>query len=697
MSNNKLIGVIFFLLLSSSLFPQLKDTILINKNLRIADKLLEKNTDSAIAYIKKSAVASKELKYIYGVAKSNSQLVRYYMLKGLNDSSSYFTSDAIKYALITKDTTLIISTYLLSSRALSSALQYNKALELCLKAQKFAESKKNIKYKIKIAHDLGYIHSSMLLHGKAILYYKEGLKLSEQEKDTFNFANISARLAGEYSVVKKYDTAMIYNKQSLKYFTLIKHKRGIGVSLVNLAENYNGLKQYDKAIETTLEAIKIRTELGDSYAITILKNNLASCYLKKKNYKKALEAAKESEELSKQQNDIALQIENYSSQYLIYYNLNNFEKAFDYAYRYINLKDSVNQSTNLATLTELQTRYETDQKEKEIKLLQLENKNAEERSKAESTKRNIILFSTIAGLLLVMIFAGFMYSRYKTTQKQKHIIELKEKETQEQKNLIEEKQKEILDSINYAKRIQYTLLAHDQFLKDNLNQHFTYFNPKDIVSGDFYWAAKQNNKFYLAVCDSTGHGVPGAFMSLLNIGFLSEAINEKGIEAPNKVFEFVRMKLTETISKEGQQDGFDGILLCINKANNSITYSAANNAPILIKSKQVAESEPSSVAEIIQLSSDRMPVGIGERKNDFKLHTIEAKAGDMIYLYTDGFADQFGGPKGKKFMYKQLENLLISISHESMEIQKQKLEDVFENWKGDLEQVDDVCMIGVRI
>jgi serine phosphatase RsbU (regulator of sigma subunit) len=290
------------------------------------------------------------------------------------------------------------------------------------------------------------------------------------------------------------------------------------------------------------------------------------------------------------------------------------------------------------------------------------------------------------GLSLVIIFSIILFNRFRIIRNQKSLIEIKEKETQTQKQVIEEKQKEILDSINYAKRIQYTLLAHDQFLHDNIPDHFVYFNPKDIVSGDFYWATKVDSRFYLATCDSTGHGIPGAFMSLLNIGFLSEAINEKDITSPDKVFDYVRMKLTGTISRDGQKDGFDGILVCFDQATKQITYSAANNAPVLIQN-----------SSFIELPADRMPVGLGERKENFSLFTIEAKPGDVLYLYTDGYADQFGGPKGKKFKYKQLNELLVEIHSKSSSEQQEALKHTFDEWKGNLEQVDDVCVIGIRI
>jgi serine phosphatase RsbU (regulator of sigma subunit) len=297
----------------------------------------------------------------------------------------------------------------------------------------------------------------------------------------------------------------------------------------------------------------------------------------------------------------------------------------------------------------------------------------------------------------------------KLVREQNVVLEQKVKERtmelQEQKEIVEEKNKEIVDSINYAKRIQYTLLAHEEFLKQNLPEHFVLFKPKDIVSGDFYWAAEAERSslqgqpdyklstidhklFYLAVCDSTGHGVPGAFMSLLNIGFLSEAIKEKNIYEPNKILDHVRERLIESISKEGQQDGFDGILLRIEKQgdNYKMDYASANNAPVLI-----------SDGKIIELGADKMPVGKGEKTEPFKLFSIDAKKGDVLFLYTDGYADQFGGPKGKKFKSKQLDNLLLENSKEELPELKTKLENRFEDWKGGLEQVDDVCVIGIKI
>jgi serine phosphatase RsbU (regulator of sigma subunit) len=283
------------------------------------------------------------------------------------------------------------------------------------------------------------------------------------------------------------------------------------------------------------------------------------------------------------------------------------------------------------------------------------------------------------GIFGIGLFTMLLVLLFFRTNKLKNQIQLKS-------NIIEEKQKEIVDSINYAKRIQSTLLVDINLLSSSFKDFFVYFKPKDIVSGDFYWAAEHNNKFYIAICDSTGHGVPGAFMSLLNVGFLSEAIKEKNIEEPNHILDYVRSRLINSVSRDGQKDGMDGILICLDKQTKHITYAAANNEPILITNNQ-----------IIKLQKDKMPIGDGEKKEPFTLHTLSANVGDMLYLYTDGYADQFGGPKGKKFKYKSLNDLLLEIHNKPLTHQSMILNQTFEKWKGNLEQVDDVLIFGLKL
>lgn len=261
----------------------------------------------------------------------------------------------------------------------------------------------------------------------------------------------------------------------------------------------------------------------------------------------------------------------------------------------------------------------------------------------------------------------------------------------EQKGIIEEKQKEILDSINYARRIQFSLLAGDALLQQHLPEHFVLFSPKDVVSGDFYWAAPVSDGFMYITADCTGHGVPGAFMSLLNISKLSQVIHENKVTRPDLVLNAVRTEIIRALSSHDStgenKDGMDAILCKLDVKGMSLEYAAANNAFYIVRNNA-----------IISCKADKMPVGKGhDDAQPFTYNRVALYPGDVIYTLTDGFADQFGGPRGKKFKYKALEELLLSLHHLPMAEQRELLQKTFADWRGLLEQVDDVCIIGVRV
>ena len=264
-------------------------------------------------------------------------------------------------------------------------------------------------------------------------------------------------------------------------------------------------------------------------------------------------------------------------------------------------------------------------------------------------------------------------------------------ERKQTENIIREKNREITDSIYSAKRIQQALLASDSLLKKSLPEYFVLYKPKDIVSGDFYWANVIDNKFVMITADCTGHGVPGAFMSLLNISYLNEAIIEKHIDSPEKILEYVRNQIIYSLNPEGSEieskDGMDAVLCIYDFKNLWLRFACANNPLWILRNN-----------DLIKYKPDKMPVGMhyGEQK-PFSVNTIGLRKGDIIYTFTDGYADQFGGVNGKKFKYKALKELLLSIQKKSMEEQKEILLETFETWKGNLDQVDDVLIIGVRV
>ena len=256
---------------------------------------------------------------------------------------------------------------------------------------------------------------------------------------------------------------------------------------------------------------------------------------------------------------------------------------------------------------------------------------------------------------------------------------------------LKEKNQEIMDSINYAQRIQHTFLATQSILSQNLCEHFIYFNPKEAVSGDFYWAGElANGSFALSCADSTGHGVPGAIMSILNISSIEKAV-EQGKTNPADIFNAVRKLIIERLkkdgSKEGGKDGMDASLISLNEGKTKMEYVAANNPIWIIRN-----------GELIDIKAEKMPVGKHDHDNiPFKGGTFDLQKDDIIYTMTDGFQDQFGGEKGKKFKVKPLKKMLLEITHLSMREQQEKISETFDQWKGDFEQVDDVCIVGIRV
>lgn len=281
---------------------------------------------------------------------------------------------------------------------------------------------------------------------------------------------------------------------------------------------------------------------------------------------------------------------------------------------------------------------------------------------------------------------------------QKHEVVLQQNiEIQNQKDSLEEKNNEITASINYAKNIQHAFIPTEGKFTSNFKDSFVLYKPKDIVSGDFYWIYAKDEFVFYVTADCTGHGVPGGFMTMLGICFLEEIIARQNIHDPAQVLDLLRDKiisgLNQTGTVGGNKDGMDITVCCLDKKNKELTYSSAVNDFYIIRNVEGSASSK----EFLEFKADRQPCGYSDLNKPFSKHTVQLKEGDCIYTFTDGYADQFGGPKGKKFRYKQFEHLLLNNSHLGMAAQKNILSSSHESWRGSLEQVDDILVIGVKI
>ncbi|MNX94259.1 Phosphoserine phosphatase RsbU [compost metagenome] len=518
-------------------------------------------------------------------------------------------------------------------------------------------------------------------------------------------------------------------RQSIKYHLIAKEKaekikndRLLVTILYNLSLDYRYSRQYPEAKKMLAELKQVATRLKEDETWLSYYNSEANYLAAMKKYPEALKAAESAERISNREADLLNYAEVQLTKATIYQEMKQsklaiyhaetaldafndtedvnaqvracttlseilkkageYKKALEYFEKANSLKEKMDLESVTNQIATLNSLNELDRKEQDLALSKQTNQLI---SAENNRKSNLILgLFLIGGLIVISLGISFKSNRQK--KKANELLNRQNEEIENQKSLIEQKQIEILDSIHYAKRIQESLLVQQKLLQEALPESFIFFQPKDIVSGDFYWATKFKGKFYLAICDSTGHGVPGAFMSALNITFLSEAINQLGITEPGKIFNHVRTRLVESISHDGAKDGMDGVLFCFDETKKYLTYSAAYNSPVIIRD-----------GELIKFPADKMPIGKSDWMPDFQTYTIEIQPGDELVAYTDGYADQFGGEKGKKLKLANLHAYLLRISNEKMTGQHTLLKAHFHSWKGNLDQVDDVCVFGVKL
>lgn len=598
-----------------------------------------------------------------------------------------------------------------NAKALSN---YNKAMEL-------AYATKQTNLQLTVLMNIGVAYKSSGLYNEALKAFQKGLVLNKKAPDDFQEAQFYLNIATVYDQRKMIDQAIRYNEVALKHFRKLQNLRLCGTVLYNLGVEYRMQKNYKKVAQIISEmeilseqldeaeftsslehlranylsqinqpneamvAINRSLQLADStfdglnYADLLLSKG--DIYVQLKQFDQAEQFFLSGLQIVKKENDLIRLTTIYNSLSVLYKQKGDLKKALAYT----ELSNQTAERSALNDVTEqiatLNAINELDKKERDLKISNSKNLYFNAENQRQS---NLIVAGSLISLL-VLVLLGLSYKANQSKKKANKQLQLQKSEIELQKNLVDEKQKEMLDSIHYAKRIQQTLLAQETAIRKVVKSAFLFYRPKDIVSGDFYWSAEKDDKFFLAVCDSTGHGVPGAFMSLLNISFLSEAINVLELEQPGEILGHVRQKLIASISHSGAQDGIDGVLFVFDKKSKQLSYSAAHNGPVVVRNN-----------EYFVYPADKMPIGLSDKLLPFTTHQIHLEEKDVIYAFTDGYADQFGGEKGKKFKSKQLHHLLSSCATSSFEKQLETIENTFDTWKSDFEQVDDVTVLGIQ-
>ena len=534
-------------------------------------------------------------------------------------------------------------------------------------------------------NNIGFIYLKQGNSEKALEYYNKSLALSKELKDKHMISRSLNNIGGIIETKGDLDKALDYYTQSLKINQEISNKNGISDCYLVIGLIFEKKGENTIAIDYYNKSLKLREELNDKDGITMSTNRISKLLLKTKDIttakKYALNSLKISQELGFPEN-IQISAEILSE---IYELEKNGMSALEMHKLAIQMRDSVNNENTQKATTMQQARYNY---EKQKSIDDTKNQLLLNVKQDEKEKQKILTYSTAGILFLVIIFLIFIFNRLQVTRKQKQKIELQNIELEIQKKIVEEKNEEITDSIHYAKRIQAAILPPDKVVKEYLTDSFILYKPKDIVAGDFYWLEQKNGKILFAACDCTGHGVPGAMVSVVCVNGLNRSVREHGLTDPGEILNRTREIVIEEFEKSEEEvkDGMD-VAIC-SLQGHTLQYAGANNPLWIIR-------KDSSVVE--EIKPNKQPIGKYSHAEPFTTHTIELEKGDSIYIFSDGYADQFGGEKGKKFMLRSLKTLLLSVQDNDLLEQKQIIDTKFEDWKGNLAQIDDVCIIGVRV
>ncbi len=515
-----------------------------------------------------------------------------------------------------------------------------------------------------------------------ILFIFNGIKDTQKIASAYNLKAII------YFKQKNYTDALDSYNKGLALYEGKKDKGGMGMILGNIARIYEGKEEYSKALDYSFKCIK----LGRNYQLS----DIGRIYFKMKNYQKAEEYAKKSFELAQKSGNPGSIGYNAKSLSDIYKAEKKFDKALEMYELHIKMRDSTQNEGIKKSTMQKQFQYEYEKKQESVKA---EQDKKDVLAKEELIQQTFQRNAFIGGFALMLILAGVSYRNFRRKRKDNFIIS-KQKETVEKKNLIiEEHQKEILDSISYAQRIQEAILPPLSEVISSLPNSFILYKPKDIVSGDFYWFSETENKILIAACDCTGHGVPGAFMSTIASEKLNEAVGNTTDVSVILQSVNIRMKkvLRQTDKEDSTHDGMDIALISFNKEKSELEYAGANRPMWIVRGTPPPSLKEGAGGWLEETKATKTAIGgFTTDEQEFTKHKIKLNKGDTIYIFTDGFADQFS-PENKKLMSKRFKEVLLSINNKSMEEQKKYLDEFIENWKGDMEQTDDILVIGVRV
>tara|TARA_B100000809_G_scaffold47628_1_gene42289 strand:- start:928 stop:2979 length:2052 start_codon:yes stop_codon:yes gene_type:complete len=582
---------------------------------------------------------------------------------------------------------------------------YENALKHLLLSIKVAEEIQDTIRMSNAFYNLSLVYDYMGNINKSNLYLKKGIVLDKAAGDMESVAISYISISANYFFSGDYDNGMRYYDKAFEIVDTLDDLSMLGNLYGNRAVGLNNIKKYEESIKYHMLAIDIDFKLNNKAGLEADYLNIADVYIKMNQNEKAVEYNNKSLEIAKELKSTYNIMLAYSGLAESYEQMGDKDKAIEYLQLYTNWKDTLYNQENANAIAEMQTKYETEKKDSENRLLLTEQKL----DKAEISSKSSMQLMLVLGLLISLLVVAYVFYSLNEKKKTNRLLNSKNEEITAQHSIIVEKNNDITDSINYALRIQNAILPEEGLLKNHF-ESFIYYKPKDIVSGDFYWIKEVGDKIFFSVIDCTGHGVPGAFMSIIGVNSLNKIVDDLKIYSTGEILDELNVLVNKHLGGNfflddeisSVKDGMDICICSIDKATNTLEYSGANNPLYLLRNKEnliggrdcILDNDQSIFYEI---KSDKMATGGGSNKTKYKTHSIQLKKDDTLYLFSDGYADQFGGPKGKKFMYKPFKRMFLSIQDESMDAQISHIDKTMREWKMGMEQLDDICVMGVRV
>lgn len=664
---------------------------------------IQNDFENAITHLDKSLELSRLNKNQEGEASSLNRIGNTYQLMGEYHKALRFYEEAMDINRNLQNDQEVARTLTNLGSVYRLYGNYELAINQHLEALGIYEGLQNNEGIAWSALNIARLFKMMKNYPKSIDYVNQSLliyqKIEQDLKVSTGVTLCLKELGSIYYEMGDLDNAIEYSEKVLARNKSTENQLGIANSLSTLGKIYFDGAKYEQAEEFLIQAKALKDSLNDNTEIASILRYLGRIYLMHGNASRADTYLNSSLDFAQNQNLKKDINETYLALSNLYEYTNRPTLALDYYKRYINLKDSLNNQK----INELELQYEFDKEQRKI---EFEQHQREIEQKAKLQKQKIFTWVFVGGFLFMIILAYVIFKSYQRKKKTNIILTQQKNEIEEQRNEIEAQrdfvtqQRDkiahqntiITDSIEYAKRIQSALFPQEKFLNRVLPDYFIYMKPKNIVSGDFYWVAEKEDKLIVAVSDCTGHGVPGAFMSMLGIAFLNEIVNKNTKIQANTILDQLRENIIDSLHQEygvrGSKDGMDMSICIFDKKTFEMQFAGAYNPVYILREK-----------EIIELKADKMPVGIHAVNvaKDFTNQEFKLEKMDMLYLFSDGYLDQFGGEKGMKFKQKAFKELLVNIAHKSTEIQKQEIEKTMEEWQGNQSQLDDMMIMGIRI